>query len=46
MIKTISFCLAAVMLCYVAWMGHYYYQTFTTFSSIQQAQAHTTDPAP
>lgn len=38
MIKTLSFCLAAIMLCYVAFVGHYYYQTFSTFSGIEQSQ--------
>lgn len=38
MIKSIAICLAVVMLCYVAFVGHYYYQTFSTFSSIEHSQ--------
>ncbi|WP_274604291.1 hypothetical protein [Erwinia persicina] len=38
MIKSVAICLAVVMLCYVAFVGHYYYQTFSTFSSIEHAQ--------
>ncbi|CBJ45162.1 hypothetical protein EAM_0488 [Erwinia amylovora ATCC 49946] len=38
MIKTIAVCLAVVLLCYIAFVGHYYYQTYTTFSGIGQAQ--------
>lgn len=38
MIKPLAFCLAVVMLCYVAFVGHYYYQTFSTFSGIQHSQ--------
>jgi hypothetical protein len=38
MIKSLAFCLAVVMLCYVAFVGHYYYQTFSTFSGIQHSQ--------
>ncbi len=37
MIKPLAFCLAVVMLCYVAFVGHYYYQTFSTFSGIQHS---------
>lgn len=42
MIKTITVCLAVVMLCYIVFIGHYYYQTFSTFSNTgptQQAAA-------
>lgn len=46
MIKTLSFCLAIIMLCYVAWVGHYYYQTFSTFTGIEQSQEHSINPAP
>lgn len=38
MIKPIAICLAVVMLCYVAFVGHYYFQTFSTFSSIEHSQ--------
>lgn len=38
MIKTLSFCLAVITLCYVAFIGHYYYQTFSTFSGIEHSQ--------
>ncbi|WP_167310307.1 hypothetical protein [Erwinia tasmaniensis] len=38
MTKAITVCLAAVMLCYIAFVGHYYYQTFSTFSNIGQSQ--------
>ena len=38
MIKSVAICLAAVMLCYVAFVGHFYYQTFSTFSSIEHSQ--------
>ncbi|WP_255210146.1 hypothetical protein [Erwinia persicina] len=38
MIKSVAICLAVVMLCYVAFVGHYYYQTFSTFSSIEHSQ--------
>lgn len=47
MIKSIAVVLAAVMLGYVAFVGHYYYQTFSTFSQIQHQQqvaAHTPLP--
>lgn len=39
MIKAITVCLAVVMLCYVGFVGHYYYQTFSTFSHIQSSSA-------
>jgi len=38
MIKSVAICLAVVMLCYVAFVGHFYYQTFSTFSSIEHSQ--------
>lgn len=38
MIKSVAICLAVVMFCYVAFIGHFYYQTFSTFSSIEHSQ--------
>ncbi|MFG1173277.1 hypothetical protein AAFN90_06735 [Erwiniaceae bacterium CAU 1747] len=46
MIKTLSFCLAVVMLCYVAFVGHYYYETYSTFTDLEHSQESTANPAP
>ncbi len=46
MIKTLSFCLAVVMLCYVAFVGHYYYETFSTFNGVEHSQDSSANPAP
>ncbi|MBK0032561.1 hypothetical protein IBT47_09720 [Erwinia sp. S43] len=46
MIKTLSFCLAVVMLCYIAFVGHYYYETFSTFTGIEHSQGNSATPAP
>lgn len=46
MIKTITVCLAVVMLCYIAFVGHYYYQTFSTFSNTGQTHQAAGNPLP
>lgn len=46
MIKTLSFCLAVVMLCYIGFVGHYYYETFSTFTGIEHSQENSATPAP
>jgi|GEM_PF-6923057 len=38
MSKMLSFCLAIIALCYIAFVGHYYYQTFSTFTGVAHSQ--------
>ena len=38
MIKTLSVCAAVLMLAWIGFVGHFYYQTFVNFNSIEHAQ--------
>ncbi|WP_255354431.1 MULTISPECIES: hypothetical protein [unclassified Erwinia] len=38
MIKTLSVCAAVIMLVWIGFVGHYYYQTFSHFNNIEHAQ--------
>ncbi len=38
MIKTLSVCLGVIALCYIGYIGHFYYQTFDTCTTIQSQQ--------
>ena len=38
MIKALYSCLAIIALCYLAFIGHYYYQTFSSFTHVEHTQ--------